>query len=347
MRTKLLPAVSAALSLCACSLLSDGGEGTLEINFAETRPSAEVLPDKEDFILKVCDSKGNQLYFGRFADSPEEFHLPSGSYSIGAMSAEFTEPAFDAPQYADSIEVSLRAGEKVSATLCCRQANSGVKLIVDKSFKENFPDGLLHLEGRDGRLPYPYGEQRTAFFKPGRIMVSMEDAGETSVLFSKSASAGDILSLKLISSQDGGGGGIDIKIDSSRNRVSETYDYSRMKGNTPDDPIEPGEVLDNVGRKSVWVKGYVVGCATGSRKYSFTPPFSKDSNLLLGPRTGTSESKYCIAVELKSGPVREELNLVDNPSLLGRAVCLKGDPAESYYGLPGLKNVSECQIQTR
>lgn len=347
MRTKLLLAALAPLGLCACSLLSDGGEGILEINFAETRSASEVLPDKEDFLLKVCDSKGNPLYFGRFADSPEEFHLPSGSYSICAMSSEFNEPAFDTPQYADSMEVSIKAGGRISATLCCRQANSGIRLVADASFRENFPDGLLHLEGRDGSLPYSYDERRTAFFKPGRIMVSMEDSGETEVLFSKAANAGDILTLKIVSSMEGGGGGIDIQIDSSRNRVSETYDYSRMKGSSPDDPMEPGELLDNVGRKSVWVKGYVVGCATGSRKYSFTPPFTKDSNLLLGPRTGTSDSKYCIAVELKSGPVREELNLVDNPSLQGRSVCIKGDPAESYYGLPGLKNVSEYQIQTK
>jgi hypothetical protein len=46
-----------------------------------------------------------------------------------------------------------------------------------------------------------------------------------------------------------------------------------------------------------------------------------------------------MSVFLPSGKVRDALNLVDNPELLGKKVCLKGDIVESYYGLVGLKNV--------
>ena len=38
------------------------------------------------------------------------------------------------------------------------------------------------------------------------------------------------------------------------------------------------------------------------------------------------------------------LNLVDNPGLLGKRVCLRGDIVESYFGLVGIKNVTEFQL---
>jgi hypothetical protein len=49
-------------------------------------------------------------------------------------------------------------------------------------------------------------------------------------------------------------------------------------------------------------------------------------------------------VELKKGAARDALNLVDNPQVLGHTVWLKGDLVESYYGIPGLKNVTEFAL---
>jgi hypothetical protein len=43
-------------------------------------------------------------------------------------------------------------------------------------------------------------------------------------------------------------------------------------------------------------------------------------------------------VQLPAGEVREALNLVDNPELLGRKIVVRGDIVDSYYGLTGLKN---------
>jgi hypothetical protein len=53
----------------------------------------------------------------------------------------------------------------------------------------------------------------------------------------------------------------------------------------------------------------------------------------------------CLSVQLPSGELRDDLNLVDNPGLLGRKVCLKGDIVEAYYGIPGIKNISEYELQ--
>ena len=82
-----------------------------------------------------------------------------------------------------------------------------------------------------------------------------------------------------------------------------------------------------------------------SANASFSPPFKSASNLLLGPRSSVSSRDNCIAVQLPSGDVRDALNLSSNPEMLGRLVCLKGDIESSYYGLVGLKNVSDFVLK--
>ena len=52
-----------------------------------------------------------------------------------------------------------------------------------------------------------------------------------------------------------------------------------------------------------------------------------------------------MSVQLPAGELRDDLNLVDNPHLLGRKICLKGNIVEAYYGIPGMKNVSEYELQ--
>ena len=52
-----------------------------------------------------------------------------------------------------------------------------------------------------------------------------------------------------------------------------------------------------------------------------------------------------LSVELKKGELRDEVNLVDNPENLGRIIYLKGDLVEAYYGIPGIKNVTDYLIE--
>ena len=84
----------------------------------------------------------------------------------------------------------------------------------------------------------------------------------------------------------------------------------------------------------------IAGLAMG-----FEAPFTSRTNILLGSRSSASDRSLCISVNLQSGTIRDELNLVDNPFLLGRKVCIKGDIVEAYYGLPGLKNLTDFELQ--
>jgi hypothetical protein len=51
-----------------------------------------------------------------------------------------------------------------------------------------------------------------------------------------------------------------------------------------------------------------------------------------------------MSVQLPAGKVREALNLVDNPGLLGCKVTVRGDIVQSYYGLVGLKNITDYNL---
>ena len=52
-----------------------------------------------------------------------------------------------------------------------------------------------------------------------------------------------------------------------------------------------------------------------------------------------------MSVQLAKGDIRDDLNLVDHPELLGRQVFLLGDIVESYYGIPGVQNISEYRLK--
>jgi hypothetical protein len=43
--------------------------------------------------------------------------------------------------------------------------------------------------------------------------------------------------------------------------------------------------------------------------------------------------------------VRDALNLVSHPDLLGSRVYLKGNIVEAYYGIPGVKEVSDFMLK--
>ena len=53
----------------------------------------------------------------------------------------------------------------------------------------------------------------------------------------------------------------------------------------------------------------------------------------------------CLSVQLAEGDARDELNLVDNPQMYGRQVLICGDIVESYYGMVGIKNISDFVIK--
>lgn len=111
------------------------------------------------------------------------------------------------------------------------------------------------------------------------------------------------------------------------------YPYS-VQGVQKLDPVE----------SNVWITGYIVGVVPGSNISGAV--FSRDekvsTNILLASRSNPKSYKECVAVELPEGPVRDSLNLVNNPKIYKYTeVKVLGDVSNDYLGAKGLINATK------
>ncbi len=344
------------LTAVSCEMLglrSGAEKGELRISFAEEQESLTrtglAIPDTSDFLLTVKDSDGKIIYDGRYGDSPESMPLDADSYTVRIMSEKFEKPAFSSPQFGDEQCIVVPAGQIVDAKLVCRQMNSGIRLKVDPGFLDVYPEGVLLLKSSLGRLVYGYSEKRIAYFKPGDVSLVLNEGKTDKSLMTRNLKAQEILELKVSvasSFGSGGKGGMSVSVDTLRNWITDDYIIGGDKGDGSGkyDAMTVSEALSSIGEEGIWVSGFIVGGDLTSSAASFDEPFSSKTNILLGSRSSTTDKDACLSVNLPSGAVRDALNLVDNPHLLGRKICLKGDIVESYYGIPGIKNITEYEL---
>lgn len=335
------------LILPSCSDFFSGPRGAITVRLNSTgNPATRAfdMPDTEDFILSIKAADGRSIYEGRFGSSPESIDVSAGSYTVSAYSCMFDAPDYDTPQYGDSQIVVVQAGGSVNVQLDCSMRNCGLKLDVDRSFKNIFPNGVLYFEADDGTLKYSYGECRTAFFKPGTISVQLDDDGMRQTLFTRELQAAQIMNMKLNSSVNASSGGVSIKLDTTAAYLNDSFCYGNEGAQTPDEAYSVTEARDHIGQGDAWIWGYICGVATGTGRFSVDPPFEKNTNIIIGVRENSSEKQWLMSVELKSGAIRDALNLVENPKLKGRRIAIRGSIVEAYFGIPGVKSVTEYQF---
>ena len=363
----LLPLV-AALGACDDFGLRSGGQGELRWIIGDsgsgTRASAAEIPDTNDFILKVSDAGGKILYEGAYGDSPESLLVDAGSYTVAVHSIEFTAPGFSRPVYGDEQVVVVKAGATVTVRLNCVLENAGVRLQVAPDFLTSYPDGVLFLKSGDTRLMYGYSEKRIAYFKPGPISLVLNDRGADEILLTRTLDARTILTLN-ISAPYGGTAAtssITVAVDTAKIWNSESYviggggsgSGSGSGSSGGDDDSGTGldsaysvaQAADHIGEDEIWVFGYIVGGDLSSAGTTVkTAKFTKATHLAIAARSSVTTKASCIAVELPKGPIRDALNLVDHPDLVGTRVYLKGSLVTSYFGTTGLKAVSDYVLK--
>lgn len=92
----------------------------------------------------------------------------------------------------------------------------------------------------------------------------------------------------------------------------------------------------------VWITGTIIGSCTGqSFDDSFTDATgsgASNTNIVIGDAAGNK-----VPVQLPNNGSREALSLQNNPAYLNKTVAVYGT-IEKYFGLPGIKNVSEWVI---
>lgn len=344
---------AAAVLIAACESL-EWGRGELRLGFVDgdyvSTKSYHALPDTSDFILTVTDASGKQVYNGLYGASPEALSVGAGTYTVRVVSNEFTAPAFDAPQFGDEQTVKVAAGAKVSVKLVCSQINSGMRLRIDSSFLTACPDGLLFLKSSEGRLHYAYMEDRIAYFNPGTVSVILEESGKAEVLLSRTLSEQQVLTMNISATSASDASSLTLQLDTTRTWLSDDYvigGTNPSKGTAPDSAYSTVTAKENIGATGVWVLGYIVGgdMTSSVNGIKYNGPFTSRTNLAIGPRSSVSSKSSCLSVFLPTGAVRDALNLVDHPENIGKQVFVKGDIVEAYYGIPGVKNVTEYQFK--
>ena len=351
MKKILLLLVPCLLALTSCQEIKQafGRQGILRIRFAEgTVPATRsAFPDTNDFILTVTNSQGATVYDGKYGALDPEFKLDAGIYTVSARSCDFSAPLFDAPQYGDTQVAAVKDGKTTVVTLTCVQMNAGVRLKIDPEFLKAYPDAVLYLKASSGRLLYSYTEKRIAYFLPGTVNLEMSDGGRESTLFTRRLEAQQILTLGVSVGSQSKGSAVCVQVDTSRNWLSDNYILGGggNGGNGTSDAYSVPVAKEHTGEEDVWVYGYIVGGDLSSSKCSFSAPFSSRTNLVIAEKSSVKDKAKCLSVQLAKGDVRDALNLVDHPENLGRQVYLKGDLVESYYGIPGLQNISEFEYK--
>lgn len=365
-RIGLIFAVAAMVALAACELIDDGTKGKggapgdggyISLRFDETgllmttKADGGAKADTNAFLLKVTDQSGKEIYNGRYGDSPENILVGAGTYNIRVVSEEFSKPAFDSPQWGDEQYVKIENGENAIVNLVCGQLNSGVRLKISSSFLTDYPDAVLLLNNGDGTLAYSYREKRTAYFNPGTVSLILSRGGTDETLFERTLAGREILQLSInTASHQVERNHVSITLDTTRNYISEDFTIGQnyteaQKGQDISNAYTITQAKAAVGEQNVWVAAYIVGGDLTSKSVSFEAPFTSASNLAIGARSTASSRDKCMAVQLPSGPIRDNLNLVSHPDLLGHFVYLHGDIVSSYFGLVGLKNVDDYSLK--
>ena len=334
---------AAAFSACTWMPEETGDEPLAQISMSFVKTKAQADLDTNSFILTVRDASGGaSIYEGPYGSRPSKLEVPAGVYDISVVSAVFKAPAFDSPQYGQELTVSVAAGENAAVAFVCRMMNSGLTVSFTDNFRKKFPEGPLTLSQAGAALDYGYSENRTAFFKASSV--DFICGGQT--LFTKELSAAQIRRLTLDASDSSASPSFSITVDTSCEEYEEriTVGDGNGSGNglSAVTAYNVAAAVNHPG-DTAWVCGYVVGGDLSTGKVTFSGPFTKQTNLAIADSPAETESSRCFSVELSRTAVKNALNLVDNPSVQGKKVALKG-VISTYFGLPGLKSVSEFEV---
>lgn len=327
------------------------GRASLYFSFAAplktTVTKAGALPDTNSFILLVKSNTGETIYNGLYGSRPAEISVSAGTYEVSVRSVEFEKPAFEMPQYGDSKVIIVSNGEKVSVAFLCKLLNSGMKFSFSENFLNKYDSGYILLEQEAGDLEYLFTENRTAYLKAGNVSICHKTASVSVPLFSRTLGAGEIYNISLDASAAESASEFTIELDTTAVYINEKVvigeEFNGSDGSNAHKAVSVSQAKNRIG-DTLWVWGYIVGGDMTSSSVTFVGPFTKDSHIAIAENASEKSRDACFSVELSKAAVKSALNLVSNPSNLGRKVFLKGVVVESYFGLNGLKKVSEYSM---
>ncbi len=349
-------AVITILAAASCSLAERDQKNAVLLlsirqeNTFATKAGGQPKPDTNQFILQIKNAAGEYVYNGLYGSKPAKISVPAGAYDLSLVSEQFDAPAWDTPVYGDHISIVATAGESVAVDFLCKMINAGVRIKMTGRYIERYP-GELTISQEDGYLDYSPSESRFGYFAPGNATFSaVATDGSRQQLFSKQFTAGQMLTLTLDASSDASNAGISVKLDTTATYLSQTimvdqFQQTSGDGASKDAAYSIVQAAQHP-EESVWVWGYIVGGDLSSSAVNFEAPFTKNSNLAIAASAACKSREECMSVELASGSdIREAVNLVDHPDMLGRKIYIQGTVKSSYFGLVGLKSIKEFILE--
>ena len=343
MKTKIFPFILSVFVMFSCSESPvDKGTGYLTLNI---NPSASMKSDVliEDFILRINNGSAD-VFKERIRDLPAAIVLPVGAYTVEAYSMEFSEPKFETPFYSGSTTVEIEAGQTKEATLVCAQANAGIRVVWSNDFSTLYSTYQAFIECSEGYLHYSSTENRTGYFLPGTVSITIQADGFTINGGTLTLAARDMVTTTLQpKEQTTGNISIVIAIDESVNEreVTVIVDSDEPPPNSETNPYTIAQAIERQGENAVWVEGYIVGSIYTSGDYNFTnPEIWRNTNIVLADNIEETDSHRVIFVELRTTVAYRPLILVDNNDILHRKVLLRGN-LRAYQSRAGLRDLTD------
>lgn len=132
---------------------------------------------------------------------------------------------------------------------------------------------------------------------------------------------------------------------------NERFDGSGGGGDgsgTFENPYNVAAGIVNQDESEKWIEGYLVGVYETKDELgndlsefapSFTAPFYTNTNVIIADNDDETNILNCLVIQIPSGDIRNNVNLVDNSANLGKSIKFKGN-LESYFSTAGLKSVN-------
>lgn len=343
----------AVLAMQGCSqfnLEEELGKGTisLAINSLDFNLQSDgtflksgISSDTNNFILSIYSTDGEKVYEGAYGTRPEEITVTPGSYDIGIYSLKFNPPMFDTPQFGDEQTVVVADGDQAKVSFICRQLNAGLKLKFSNDFIAQFPGSGVAVIQNEKSVQYDYDQTKYIYLAAGSFNIAHKDGSKDTVLLTKAFRQGQMVTMKLSYNESHTSASLfSIQIDTTREWVDYNYNVGLK---IPVGALTIAEAREYTGEK-VKVFGYILGGDPSTNSIRIGPPFESKSSLVIASSMEERNRSEMMVVELPSGAVRDALNLVNNPHLLGSPVVLTGTITESYYGYPGIKSTKNYTL---
>ncbi len=315
---------------------------------------ASVNPlDSNAYRLCISTSSGVVVYDSSYVGRPETFYVKAGTYKIRVASREFTEPDIY-PLFGQEQSVKAKKDSTLRVAIVSSQLTGGIRFSFTHGFTSWFKGTGIYIKRDSITARYGYGTRHYLYFYPGELSVIYKNKDgypsytppdkpgyEDTVLFRRKLKATELVTIALDYdltkvSKDG----FTFRADTLRIRKDE---YFNLGGIAPYGCNSVWYAQTHIG-DTINLFGYIVGGDASSTTFTKAKPFTSKTNIVIGAQDWQALREKTIAVELPNNNIRNELNLVEHPEHLKKPIVIHGVVSDSYFGYPGLKNVTSYKL---